>query len=590
MSIQKHWVYKVYDSTGDIYRGILKNVQSDFVLTLDINSAGPAPITIRVAQTGEVADEEVEYIVTEDDDYITTEDGLKLTTDGTLSNYGISGSQIKNGNIVKIYEISDYYPNGKLVYTGRVKRWTVVYGASDEMKLYVKPLSLDVNNHLVKGPEVLGTSQTSQDSSFALYGGSAAGGRKIGYLYFFTLASQPNIATVKLRVAAQSATPVDVTVRLHKLPGTGSSSEFQAIMNDPANAINTATVNISSTTPAEYSFTFTVPTQLVEDGGGEGAYGIAVDATGSSGTGALVYWNTGNVDGAGFFWTNDSTGWSGGAGGSGSFQSDLYFKAYYIPLLTKITLTDFVASTMLKTILNNYASDGGVVSYDSADIGNTGESIPAYTFSVNTVLEGINTMLDFAPRNWYYTIDPGTNMLTFKEANTTNPDHMLTFKKEIQELEFTASIENVKNKVYFTGGDTGSGTNLFLLVENTLSEDEFGTEIDRITDIRLTNTAAGTSKANKHLDKNDDESYETPIQIPDNTMDITLFKPGQTIGFQGFDSVVDSAVLTIVRIERHRDYINMELGIIPYRESYQIAALEDQLLGIQTIANPTSPS
>lgn len=586
--IQKHWLYHVWDS-ADNYLGLLPNVKNDFVLIHDINSAGPSPIKIVVGQSGEVSSTPVKYITTEAGDYITTEDDRILTTEGEATNYAAEGSMIRNGNIIKIVEVSEYYPSGKLVYTGRVKRWSAKFGSEDNMTLFVKPLSTDTMNHLVKSVEVLNDSQTSQNTSYAIYGGSGSTGRKIAYMYNATAVD--NISSISLTVASQSGvTPATITVRIFKVPYSASVGEYGVIMDDPNNATQSVSVTVTPTVATETNFKFTIPAAIVPYDASYSPYGIQVESTGSSGTGALVYLQASDVkDGTTI--SNTGAGWQIGTDNTvTTYLYDFYFKIYTIPPYTKFTLTDFVASTMLKTIINNYISEGGIVSYDTADIGNTGESIPSYTFSVSTVLEGINAMLDFAPKDWYFTIDPGTNMLTFKMANTTAADYVLTYRKEIQELEVTASIESIKNSVYFTGGDTGSGTNLFLLEENTTSQADFGIEIDRITDNRITNSTAGTSKATKYLDKHDDEAYETPLRIPDSVMDISLFENGQTIGFQGYNSLADNLIIPIVRIERYKNYVDLWLGQIPYRESTQVSELEDKLLSIQTVDNPTSPS
>ena len=583
--IPKHWIYHVWDAEYN-YLGTIKNVKSDFVLTLDINSAGPSPINIDVSLNADTAQLPVKILTTEDGKYITTEDGKYITTEGEATNYGVRGTQIFNGNIVQVVEVSNYHPTGKIVYSGRIKRWRK-RSRNNLMTLFVTPLSYDVNNHIVKSFEVLHDSQTNYNDSYAVYGGETTAGRKIAYA--MNKSNVPdNISKITLTLSGQSATPTTATLRVFKLNNaTGATLDLNR-MNDLNNQIGSATVTVSSTSVLEYDLTLTVPANTAASVD----YGISVESAGVAGNGVNVHVYTTDVKSGLIVSTEGTSTWRfgyGSAGASGGLYGDFYFKMYTIPPYTKFTLTNFVASTMLKTIMNNYISEGGLVTYDAADIGNTGDTIPSYTFSVTTVKEGMDAMLDFAAKDWYYTIDPGLNTLVFKQANTTTADHVFTYKKEIGDIELVASIERVKNAVYFTGGDTG-GTNLFILEENQESINSFGVEIDRITDIRVTNSGTGTAKAQKHLNRNDDEAFETEIEIYDGVVDITEYLPGQTIGFQGYDSFIDSLILPIVRVTRYGEKVILSLGVLPYRESSAVQQLQDTVLSIQTIDNPTSPS
>ena len=582
--IPKHWIYHMWDIDGD-YIGTIPNVKSDFVLTLDIDSAGPSPINIEYGIEYDTASDPVKIITTEDGKAITTEDDIMLTTEGSESNYGVPGTFAYNGNIVRVIEVSDYHPTGKLVYTGQVKRWGLK-GAAGLVSMYVRPLSEDLMNYLAKSGEILNLSQTGTANNNTVYGGSGAGGRRI--VFGWEVNPQSNISSMVLRLAAQS-TPVTFTLFALKDDG-GTIANMTPRLNDPVSyGASSAQATVSSTTPAEYTFTFPAPIYFETDGnnllyiltcsGGSGTGGIFYMGSSFSPTGAELY----------PFLSDTGSGWSYGLYGNSSTFFPMYVKTYYIPDDTKIVITNFVASNFVKTMMNNYIAEGGVVTYDDANIGNTGESIPEYTLSVNTVKEGLDGMLDFAPRNWYYTIDPGTNDFIFKQANTTVADHVLTFGKELRDFDIAASIENVKNLVYLTGGDTGS-ENLFVSVENATSRGNYGVALDRITDVRITNESTGQNKANKHLDKNDDEQYETEIELIDGVVDVTQYLPGQTIGFQGFSSLIDSLILPIVRVTRYGERVILSLGVLPYRDSTAVQDMQDKLLGIQTIDNPNAPS
>lgn len=59
---------------------------------------------------------------------------------------------IQEGNIVKVYEFSDYYPNGLLRFVGKLQTWEGEFGndASDEVVVIAKNLAQDLDNYLIQ--------------------------------------------------------------------------------------------------------------------------------------------------------------------------------------------------------------------------------------------------------------------------------------------------------------------------------------------------------------------------------------------------------------------------------------------------------
>lgn len=584
MSIPKGYIYQMWASDG-VYLGVLQGVQSEFKRIQDINTIGPSKITIEVAQSGDNASQPVKAITTEDGRWITTEDGRGLTTDGEPKNYGVDKTKIRNGNTLKITEVSDYYPNGRIVFTGRVKRWKVNFGTDNNMKLLVEPLSSDMNNRLVKSGEVIYAGLTSQNASDAVYGDHATTGVRLAYQLPTPLRGMSNVSSVRLWCSAQSAgTPATVSVRLFNLyanspPGGGESADLNR-MNDLNNALGVATAVISGTTAQEYTFTFTTPVSLNT----QSVLTLEIESTGGSGTGANIFYTTSDSYGNGIIVKYASSVWDYPS----YFAGELYCKLYTLPPDTKATVTSFEPSALLKTIINNYNSEGGVVTYTIGSIDTTGITVDTYTFQANTVAEALDILLGLSPQGFYYYVDPGTNVITFKRVSST-ADHVLTFKREIENLDLSASTENVRNKIFFTGGISGA-TNLFLQKTNAVSDASFGTQIDRISDVRVTNSNVGSAIATNYLDKMDDEAYETTVTVIDGIVDIATFDLGQTVGFKGFGSFADSVIIPIVRMARDSAKGQFELGTLPVRQSDILQDSQDQILAMQTVANPTQPS
>lgn len=593
MSIPKGYIYQMWASDGT-YLGVLQGVQSEFKHIQDINTIGPSKITIEVAQSGDNASQPVKAITTEDGKWITTEDGKGLTTEGEPKNYGVDKTKIRNGNTVKIIEVSDYYPNGHTVFRGRVKRWNVNFGTDNNMKLIVEPLSSDTNNHLVKSGQTIKAQQLSgldQGEMFVGPNASLTSDGKIGYQIGSPTNGANNISSIVVQLAAANASfPVTVTMRLWNLysgdvPGPGESADLNKLYNNSLE-MSEATVIVSGTSFAEYMFTFPIPVAINPNG----VYTFTLETTAISGRGVKLWGTSSDVVSSGVIISYHDFNSDGIPTWGLDFPAtyDFWYKIYTIPPDTKATVTSFEPSALLKTIVNNYNSEGGVVTYTVDSIDTTGITIDTYTFQVNTVAEALDILLGLSPQGFYYYIDPGTNILYFKRVGTT-ADHVLTFKREINNLDLSASIENVKNKIFFTGGLSGA-TNLFLQKTNSVSDAAFGTQIDRISDVRVTNSNVGSSIATNYLDKVDDEAYETNVMIIDTMVDITTFNLGQTVGFKGFGSFADSVIIPIVRLVRDKEKAQLDLGTLPVRQSDILQDSQDQILAMQTVANPTQPS
>lgn len=580
----KHY-YKITRRDG-VYLGLLKDVTSRFELNQDINSIGPASILITVKQSVDTPRESVKVLMTEDGRLITTEDNRLITTEGSPQNFDTQDSKIRNGNFVEIVEISRFNPNGKTVYQGKIKRWRANIGSTDDIKIVVTPLSLDLNNHVVKSGEAQAYAQTTGNEGFAVHSGN----NMFGSTYNLSTVGMSNLSAISLKLAAQGATPATVSVHIFDLCASNADLQTHVTsvlqMSNPALAITSASVIVTGTGPTEYKVTLPVPIGISN----ARKYGIRVSCPGASGSGATVYFSYGNVDSQGSVFACEGGDWKIGVnngGGSYSFDGDLYMKLHHVPPFTKSTVVDFDPTILLKTIINNYRAEGGIVNYTPTSIENTGISIPSYTFSISKISEALDIILSLCPAGFYYTIDPGTNILTFKRSSTT-ATHVLRYRKHLKNLDISATIENLKNAAYMVGGEV-SGINVFVYRQNDASVNELGAEIDILNDVRISTTGTAAQAATNHIDKYDDEAYESSLQLID-IEDLTKYNIGETVGFAGFGTSIDSLVLPIVRRSRLPTVLNMDIGRLPIRSDYLDRQLEDQLQALQTINNPNAPS
>jgi hypothetical protein len=238
--------------------------------------------------------------------------------------------------------------------------------------------------------------------------------------------------------------------------------------------------------------------------------------------------------------------------------------------------------------VDNANTQGSMISYDGSSTDDTGLSLD-YTFTLATALEGIKVAYNLAPSGWYWYVDLGTNIAYFKNTLTT-ATHKLIKGRHLANLKLRMSIQNVKNKVYFTGGDIGGGENLFSYYSDDSSINSFGPRIDRRTDNRVTVQETANAYGEGVINTGKNETYYTEVDVLDSTYDITLFKPGDTVGFRGFGNFIESLILQIVRIDYTPQKVRLYLGTLAPRQTSDIERVKRELLSLQTVNNPTQPS
>lgn len=256
--------------------------------------------------------------------------------------------------------------------------------------------------------------------------------------------------------------------------------------------------------------------------------------------------------------------------------------------LTTVTLNNTDPTDMFKVAVDNANTQGSMIAYDGSSTDDTGLSLD-YTFTLATALEGIKVAYSLAPAGWYWYIDLGTNIAYFKNTLTT-ATHKLIKGRHLTNLKLRMSIQNVKNKVYFTGGDIGGGVNLFSYYSDDASINSFGPRIDRRTDNRVTVQETANAYGDGAINAGKNEAYYTEVDVLDSTYDITLFKPGDTVGFRGFGNFIESLILQIVRIDYTPQKVKLYLGTLAPRQTSDIERVKRELLSLQTVNNPTEPS
>lgn len=576
-TLQKTYMYHVY--RGGTFLGVLQDVVSPFKTAQEINSAF-VQLEIEVAITADRSNEAVEAIQTEAGEDITAEDGAPLLIERQPDVVGNSNNLIKirNNNRIKVYEYSTYYPSGTLVFSGKIESWEANFGQPDG-RVVAQCVSegADMEDQIIQ----TGVTYTTQIEQL-LYTDNGFGAPQTyawGHDYAYTPPGA-RLAQVFAPASGFSIGKIAVYNSPLQVGHTITCKLYQG--NIPGSGTLLATSSIVANT-AGFSWTeFVFPTPVTLSA----ATSYYFELSGEAGLWSTQYLGvrlTGDVYGGGNLWQASTA-----SPYSEIVGTDGMFKIYSADATTVSPYTSDDPTDILKSIIDDYVARGGTVDYSASSTDNTSLSV-SYTFKLNTTLEGVKKCLELAPYDWYWYVDQGTSIIHFEQTATTGT-HKIVKGRHISSLKLKSSMEKTINKIYFSGGDTGGGVNLFKEYSDTDSIAEFGQQLERISDNRVTLAATATAIANSRLDERADEEYQTQVEIIDGTFDTLLFKPGDTVVFEGFGSFVDGLIMQIVRIQREPDKATLSLGKMPNRLTLSVEQMLKDLIALQTVDNPSAPS
>ena len=563
--------YKVYSPDG-AYLGLLPKVTSKLGFPQDINSAG-ATIIITC---GKFVKNEVTTspLLTEDDDPILTEDDLPILVPETelllAPGDEPDNAIFKNGNRVKAWVYNKYYPNGKLEFSGQINRIEFKYGGADTaVRLTVYSDGIDMNNLIARGYPFNYTNDQSQTTSSQFTtvtkdGDKGAGWHQEGQTWR-SGAAVDNLGAIEIILQGTA----DVTVRVFTSPtGTLLASMTKSVAYGVAtNTVFELSSLLTITPSTDYFF----------------------DVSVAPGQSINLWYNpssAGYANGARYV-----SEYSGGSGGGSYVETtgDLYFFTKSgVPTTTTTYTSDDPVSDMAHGIFLDYNARGGYIT--ERDFEATGLSL-TYTFVVAFIYDALKKILEMCPTGYYAYIDLGTAEIDIKQVSET-ADFTVVRGRNLVELNLVMSIEQVKNYLLLTGGDTGGGTNLFRDYTDNESAHRYGIRTATKSDNRITLSATADAIGNSFIEENADEIQETTIVVKNEHVDITQFTPGKTIGFKNFGNFIDTLVLQIVRREPNfSDGIaTLTLGRLPKRQTDELQRLQRGLLDEQTIKNPNAPS
>lgn len=564
------FLHRVYNDTK--YLGILPKVTSPFAYALDINSVGTT-LNIECGVSADTAAQPGSRITTEAGDPITDESGNYIYTDGQPPIVGRGDSVdpfiIQNGNRIEVWQYDYYNPNGKLVFKGQVRRISASFGqsADNKIRMVVYSTGADMDDYIARGGPFTYTndvSQTTQDNRVSVSSDSkGAGWNRYGQSWQVG-AGASKLGAINLMLDGIA----DVTIDIYDGP---NGNYLASVTRSVANYGPTVTQ-------------FALPSLLTQTVGG--VYFFTV-STGNGQTIWLHYASTAPYAGGKMYNSN----YAGGSGGGGYYEmtGDLYFVTAYGVPTTTATYTSVDPSTgMLKPIIDDYILRGGKINYNSSSVDATGLSLTVQ-FNTETILDALKKLLTTAPSGFYYYVDVGSDTLYFKRTLTT-PTIKLIKGRHLTKLDLVMSIENVKNDLLFSGGEVTPGVNLYKEYVDQTSKNLYGQRLARQSDNRVTVTGTADAIGGSFIADNKNEYYETSVTISAATMDLTLLKPGMTVGPRGFGGFIENLVLQITHIEYTPLSATLTIGNLPQKFSNEFEDVIRGLVAQQTISNPSAPS
>jgi hypothetical protein len=344
--LQKTYDYKCYSPSGS-YLGTIPRSQiiSDFGYNQNIATTF-AQMTVLVALDTDVASQPVDFITDESGNPLTDENGNNLVIERQPDNVGSTNSKnlIANNNLIKVYEYSNYYPNGILVFSGYISKWKTNYGGSNEGQVELTCLSNgnDMKDVLVTSGDSVVINQNSDDGS-SFTSTNAGFGQWI--LQTFSLATAYQISGISLELTAtvQAQLQIEIKQQISTSPNPGS---------DPIVASGTVTVPVQTKTVTKVSFTN--PTTLNPQ------YTYYIQILWQDTSNLTIFSKAGQPYGGGNVYTLTS---------SGTYFLNpvlqagysLYFLTYQHGGSVTGAYVNTDPSYMLTDVMNNYTSQGGLI-------------------------------------------------------------------------------------------------------------------------------------------------------------------------------------------------------------------------------------
>lgn len=568
----KLYLYKHYQ-TG-IFQGIL-NVVSEYAISQEINTAGAqVEIELPIAFQDAGVSFSTDLLIDEGDNLIVTQDNEAIILNTTIA----SGAIPSLGDRIDIYEYSDEDTVGERVFTGLVSKWNSNY-SDNSTKLSLLSYGVYLDNYMVQIlPQQTLVEALTSDSSAIIYGPGKEGqtfeglpfsyDRDIGVAQTFSIAGTSDITSIYLKVGNSGSFAVQIKAEI-----------YQGTPTTPGGLIGSLTRSIpAGTGMTEYLLQFSTSITLT---GGVTYFILITNPLGSNisetNTLGIAYNSTSSYAGGAKYILNETTGYSSPAG-------DIYFRIISSSGGVGNQFLSQDPSDIFRSLIDNFNSLGGIPTYNASSVEQSG-TVVSYEFKFNTYLEAVKKVVELAPPDWWWSVDPGTNIVSLKGLSD-EADHTFVLGTHIEDLDITYSLEQVINTVYLSGGDTGGGVNLLVISTDDESVSSYGPWLDKPVDTRVSDETTGEILADNEVAQFKDPRFGTTLTILASVYDIASIKIGQVVGFANTNSLIDSLKLQVMALRYTPSQVVLTLAILPPTQSKRIEDIKRNLEQEQTVNNP----
>lgn len=581
--LTKEYVYKVHDDAT--YKGTFRDVQSEFSYYQAINTAGvQLEVILGNAFPDTGADVAADFMVDESSNNFVDETGNLLITEST---YTFQNIPIALGNRLTVDMIDDNNPDGITVFDGIITSWKADYR---DNSVTLKALSYGVflDESVIKSGaelQILNDEAAAIDTYFIFSGSDPGGYRKLAQE--ITAGSAYELGTVSANLSFFGTDSTDRRATLELYAGTLSvpGELLASITIDLENLLSSPSAAFDENNFEWVDFTFSTPIALTSSS----VYHFVLSSSfvqtvdGRPYQFGARYSSMDNYAGGDMWYYDvDSDAWVELTG------ADLFFRLYSTSGSVVAAYTNADPSDILRDILDDYASQGGLISYTSETIDDTEKSVN-HEFNLNTFYEGIRVLYEFAGGGFYWYGDPATNLLYFKLSNN-NADHTLVLKRHIEAIELEQNLDQVVNAIYFSGGDDGSGVNVFRYNTNSSSIGSYGQWLERISNNRVHNDADADLISQSEISRRSSPAFIGRVTVLDQQYEIETLRIGQIVEFRGFNNLIDSLLLQIIGRTIYADRVELELGTIQERNSKYLDDVNRRLIALETVDNPDIPT
>jgi len=561
----KTYIYKHY-SQG-VFIGLLEPYNPLYFSTAINTAASELILDLPIDIEAINATIETENLITDDDEEIVTKTGDAIIFDSTNIITGVPGLS----DDIEVWEYSTDYPNGIRIYNGLVSGWSADY-SDNTVSITNLSYGIQLDNYLVQIlPQSVVAEQLLEDSEYTVYGpAKPLYDRLTAVNQTFTVGVDTDIEGVYLNIRRKPGGPTgSITARLSIIEGLPTS---------PSATLVTRDVVVSDEDLDLVFFQFTSAVDLI----GGANYHISITNPNGSNYSAtnllgVAYNSTSNYPDGQVYLENETSGFT-------TPGTDIYFQIVSLSGAAGNNFTSVDPSAIVRELLDTLTALGGKLTYTETSIANTGLTV-SYKFKFNTLYEALNKCVELAPANWYFYIDPGTNVVYFQPKPSAKT---LSFTRgKVIGPVIGQTLEDLKNKVYFSGGITDAGTNLLVNNSKENSITQYGQWLQLPTDNRVTVLDTANSVVSAILNEKSRPRFAAKkVTVVDNQYDLNSFVPGDLVGFNGYNDIVNNLELQIMSKNRFDDRAFVMLEVLPPTPASRVEELKRNLLQQQTENNP----